>query len=130
MSQDSIYLVKELSKELQEIAPVTFSDIGIKERKDLQPWVAAYSRILGEELLILDTEYSRFTNSGRRVDLLALDKQGFLVVVELKLEMEQSHAELQAIRYAAMCAQMTMDDVVDTLVHSDNTNREIAIKKN
>ena len=69
--------------------------------------------VIEDGLFILAEEYSDWEDSRRRIDLLALDKEGQLVVVELKLSDQQSMMDLQAIRYAAMVANMTWDRVVD-----------------
>jgi hypothetical protein len=60
--------------------------------------------------LILAEEFGDWQDSSRRIDLLALDNNGRLVVVELKRE-GAGFADLQAIRYAAMVANMTLDRV-------------------
>ena len=52
-------------------------------------------------------------DSNRSIDLLALDNQGRLVVVELKRTQTGDHSELQAIRYAAMVSNMTLEQVVN-----------------
>jgi hypothetical protein len=44
--------------------------------------------------------------------LLALDKDGTLVVVELKRDDSGKNVELQAIKYAAYCSTFTLNDVV------------------
>lgn len=111
---------------LEEVRATIFSEIGIKECADLQKWIVKHPALLGEELLLLGSEFSSFSGSGRRVDVLALDRAGVLVVVELKLEMEGTHAELQAIRYASMCAAMTMDDAVAALARHRYSGREEA----
>ena len=41
---------------------------------------------LGEELLIIQKEFSGFDDTQERLDLLALDKDGRLVVIENKLD--------------------------------------------
>jgi hypothetical protein len=41
-----------------------------------------------------------------------LDKSGCLVVIELKLDLSRTFADQQAIRYAAFCSTMTMDQVI------------------
>ena len=52
---------------------------------------------------------------SRMIDLLGLDANGRLVVVELKREDQDSLMDLQAVRYAAMVANMTFEQA--TSVH-------------
>jgi RecB family endonuclease NucS len=68
---------------------------------------------LGEDLKIIAEEFGQWEDSRRRVDLLALDRRGRLVVIELKRGDDGSHMELQALRYAAMISTMTFDEVVE-----------------
>jgi hypothetical protein len=96
----------------ETLKPLTFSELGVKERKDLEEWVKANPDILGAELLIITTEYDRFDKSDKRLDILALDEDGKLVVVELKRDAAGSLADLQALRYAAFCSQMTLPEIV------------------
>ncbi len=126
---ESIYLVSNDTKELGEVRAVSFADIGIKERRDLEQWVIKKPSLLGEELLIITSEYSGFDKSARRLDVLALDETGKLVVVELKLEATGSLADLQAIRYAAFCSTMTMEDVVKELATFEKCSEEDAAAK-
>lgn len=112
---DRLYLVDAVSKQLTAVDPVALSDLGIGERRDLEAWVTANPDVLGEALLVITSEFDRFDRSDRRLDVLALDKRGVLVVVELKLDLSRSFADQQAIRYAAFCSTMTMEQVVDEL---------------
>lgn len=64
--------------------------------------------------LVVAEEYADFAGSRRRIDLLAVDRSGQLVVVELKRTEDGGHMELQALRYAAMVSTMTFDQLVDT----------------
>jgi len=112
---EPIYLVDPTTKNLTAVQPVSFSAIGIKERQDLEEWVINHPQVLGEDLLILTSEFSGFDLSKRRLDVLALDKDGSLVVIELKLDAAHSLADQQAIRYAAFCSTMTMQDAADAL---------------
>jgi len=70
----------------------------------LFPGVAA-----GQAPLVVAEEYADFAGSRRRIDLLAVDRSGQLVVVELKRTEDGGHMELQALRYAAMVSTMTFD---------------------
>ncbi|HQB07930.1 MAG TPA: hypothetical protein PK712_08720, partial [Rectinema sp.] len=60
------------------------------------------------------------------LDILALDTEGVVVVIELKLDANRSLADLQAIRYAAFCSTMTMDDVIALLAKFENSGKENA----
>jgi hypothetical protein len=123
---DQIYIVEPTSKKLTSVKPVSLAGIGMKERADLEAWVLNNPQVLGEELLIVSTEFDRFEKSSRRLDVLALDKEGVLVVVELKLELSHSFADQQAIRYAAFCSTMTMQDLVQVRAHHAGVSEEDA----
>jgi hypothetical protein len=84
----------------------------IMERKDIEKWVSEYPEILGEDLFIITNEYDKFDKTKERLDLLALDKNGKLVIVELKREESGRTVELQAVKYAAYCSTLTFDDLV------------------
>jgi RecB family endonuclease NucS len=65
--------------------------------------------VLGDDLFVLTGEFGEWEDSGRRIDLLAIDPQANLVVIELKRTNDGGHVELQAIRYASMASAMTFD---------------------
>lgn len=108
---------------------MSFSDIGIKERKDLQEWIIAHPELLGEDLLVITSEFDRFDKSNRRLDILALDTDGVLVVIELKLDASRSLADQQAIRYAAFCSTMIMENLVVLFAGSKGFTEEEASTK-
>jgi hypothetical protein len=85
----------------------------IREREDLQRLLVQRIDIIGEDLLVVAEEYGLFQDSRRRVDILALDRAGNLVVVELKRTDDGGHMELQALRYAAMVSTITLDHLID-----------------
>lgn len=97
---------------LNRVPTTTFVAEAILEQKHLQRMLRTDSSPLGEDLLVLAEEYGEWEDSNRRIDLLCLDKQGGLVVVEIKRTQDGGHMELQAIRYAAMVSSMTMDQAV------------------
>lgn len=123
---DQIYIIDPTTKKPIEQQPVSLSEIGIRERLDLQPWIIDNPEMLGEPFLIITSEYDRFEKSNLRLDLLALDKYGVLSVIELKLDASRTLADLQAIRYAAFCSNMTIEDVVEEYCTFHDCNQETA----
>ena len=91
----------------------SFEEEGLQERRDLQPFVRDQPEVLEDGLFILDEEFSNWEDSQRSIDLLGLDRDGRLVVIELKRTQSGDHMELQAIRYAAMVANMTVAQMID-----------------
>lgn len=89
-----------------------FAEIQLRERQDLQRLLRDDIAVLDADLLVIDEEFGRWEDARRRIDLLALDRQGRLVVIELKRTEDGGHMDLQALRYAAMVSAMVMDDVV------------------
>ena len=97
---------------LVHMPSVTFEATQLQEA-DLQRLLRDQPDVLEEGLFIVSEEFSNWQESGRSIDLLALDNQGNLVVVELKRTQTGDHSELQAIRYAAMISNMTLEQVVE-----------------
>ena len=90
-----------------------FAALGMYERADLQRLLRDDISALDEELLVIAEEFGNWEDARRRIDLLALDKAGRLVVIELKRTDDGGHMELQAIRYAAMVSAMGFAEVAD-----------------
>jgi hypothetical protein len=124
-----IFLAADVKDQLQAVEATTFSKIGIRERDDLQRWVLRLPDLLQEPLLVVTSEFDRFDKSDRRLDILALDAAGRLVVVELKRELEGSFADQQAIRYAAFCSTMTMEEVVREMADYHQIEQDEAERK-
>lgn len=102
------------------IAPLDakrFGDLGFTERKHLQEWLENYPQALtqgdGEELLILQKEFGGFDDTRERLDLLAIDKDGNLVIIENKLDDSGRDVVWQALKYASYCANLKKQQVVD-----------------
>ena len=98
------------------ISPVkmkTFSELGFSERKHLQEWIAYQPDALDEELLIIQKEFDGFDDTRERLDLLALDKDGNVVVIENKLDDSGRDLVWQALKYASYCASLTKAQIVD-----------------
>ena len=106
---------------LKSVEGHALEDKNVKERK-LQDALMANPDPLEKGLFIIATEFGDWEDSRRRIDLLALDDKARLVVVELKRSQTGDHAELQAIRYAAMVSNMTRDRIIRA--HSDYLKRK------
>lgn len=100
------------TSEIEICEKTDFASHNIIERRHLEKWVESYPEILGEDLLIITNEYDKFDKTKERLDLLALDKQGNLVVVELKRDDSGKNVDLQALKYAAYCSTLTLDDII------------------
>ena len=81
------------------------------QEKDLQRLLRDKPEAIERGLFIVAEEYSNWAESSRRIDLLGLDKEGNIVVVELKRD-KGPFMDLQAIRYAALVSTMTFNDLV------------------
>ena len=104
-----IYSISPDNTTATRVDSTSFTALNIWERRNIQEWVRNNPEILGENLLVLSIEFDRFSTSSDRLDILALDEDGNLVVVELKRDSAAGLADLQAIRYAAMVSSMTLD---------------------
>jgi hypothetical protein len=94
-----------------------FSDLGFSERKHLQEWLENYPQALtqgdGDELLIIQKEFDGFDDTRERLDLLAIDKEGNLVIIENKLDDSGRDVVWQALKYASYCANLKKQQVVE-----------------
>jgi len=96
-----LFSVEESGEKLEGLKEQDLSELGILERQDLQEWTIEQPRILGEDLLVITSEYANFEDTRDRLDILALDQAGKLVVVELKRDRADRTTDLQAIKYAS-----------------------------
>jgi len=106
-----IFTYDKTTKNISLYDETDFKSQNILERQDLEKWIESYPDLLGEELLIITTEYDKFDKTNERLDLLAIDKEGNLVIVELKRDDSGKYVDLQAIKYAAYCSTLTLDDL-------------------
>lgn len=111
---------------LHPVPTTTFALAELKERQDLQRLLRSRLDILGEGLLFVAEEYGAFAGSQRRIDLLAVDRTGQLVVIELKRTADGGHMDLQALRYAAMVSTMTWDQLVAVYAHQHDVDDDAA----
>ncbi|MBI9033150.1 MAG: DUF4268 domain-containing protein [Bacteroidales bacterium] len=108
-----IFSYKKEKREIKLHNETTFRDQNILERQDLEVWIEQKPEILGVDLLIISTEYDQFDKTNERLDLLAIDRDGKLVVIELKRDDSGRNVDLQALKYAAYCSTLTLEDVLN-----------------
>jgi hypothetical protein len=106
-----MFLVDSKNKTTEEIKEISFKEVGLKERKDLQEWIANNPNMLGEDLLIIQKEFDGFNDTNERLDLLALDKEGNLVVIENKLDDSGRNVVWQSLKYAGYCSSLKKEDI-------------------
>lgn len=104
-----LYEVDISGKQISELEPRKFADLGVKERFDIEEWIEKSPEVLGEDLLVIYKELT--LASGKRLDLLAIDNEANLVVIELKRDKSNSTVELQAITYTSYCSRLTAKDI-------------------
>jgi hypothetical protein len=115
---------------LEPIPRTTMQEQFFREREDLQRLLKNSISVIGEDLLLLAEEFSQWEDSKRRVDLLALGRDGALVVIELKRSEDGGHMELQAVRYAAMVSTLRFHQAAAALAEFrkiETTEAEAAI---
>ncbi len=81
-----MYILDKETNQLITAEPTTFKEQELKERQHLQEWIAKNPEVLEEELLVIQKEFDGFSGTHERLDLLALDKEGKLVIIENKLD--------------------------------------------
>lgn len=99
------------ANEIQPLKVRTFSELGFKERAHLQEWIAKNPSCLGEDLLIIQKEFAGFSETNERLDLLALDKEGRLVIIENKLDDTGRDAVWQSLKYASYCSSLSKEGI-------------------
>jgi len=108
-----LFTVDHQANRIKAVKTKTFSELGFTERKHLQEWIAHEPSALGEELLIIQKEFDGFDDTRERLDLLALDKDGNLVIIENKLDDSGKDVVWQSLKYASYCASLTKLQIVE-----------------
>lgn len=106
-----MYNIDQQHNRIKRLEERTFSDLDFREREHLQEWIAQEPSCLGEELLIIQKEFDGFQDTRERLDLLALDKQGNLVIIENKLDDSGRDVTWQVLKYASYCSSLSKEDI-------------------
>jgi alkylated DNA nucleotide flippase Atl1 len=94
------------------IDPATFQSLKAREVQEIERWLKQQPSLMGEQLKIVGSQFAGFDKTLDRLDLLALDRDGKLVVVEIKRDDSGSGQDLQALRYAAYVSTLTAEQIV------------------
>jgi hypothetical protein len=101
---------------LKAMSHRSLSEAGYLERQGLQQLICRSPELffgeLREDLLLLGQEVCPAEMVDDRIDVLALDRQGAVVVIELKRGANPFQL-LQGISYAAMISDWSIDDLVE-----------------
>lgn len=121
-----LFSIDITARNMSVVKPTTFEGQGIQEPRDLRPLLAANLEKLDPDSnwFLLSEEFSGWEGSNRAIDILAVVRDGdeaHLVVIELKRTEDGGHMDLQAIRYAAMVAPFSFEDLVR--IHADYLKR-------
>ena len=112
-----LFEVDKQTHNVTEVAPTTFRDLELWERRDLEAWVMSSPELAGGDFAVVTSEFDRFDQTTERLDVLGIVRMepghGRLVVVELKRHGTSTTVDLQAIKYAAYVAAAQFSDVVE-----------------
>lgn len=100
------------------LAPTDMAAAGFLERQHLEEWLIEHPEVVGDDVLIVTSEYDRWQNSvgdprKDRIDILGIDSGGNLVIIELKRDAASSDVDLQALKYAALVSRFSDDTLID-----------------
>lgn len=122
-----MFVVNDKKTNMKSIKRTTFTEQSVKERQHLQEWICKNPESLGEELLIIQKEFSGFSDTNERLDLLALDKNKNLVIIENKLDDSGKDVSWQALKYTSFCSSLTTDDIKN--IYQDFLDSEMIEKR-
>lgn len=127
--QPQLFRIDPENRQSEAIEEVDFTRLGLRERRDIQEWVAANPGILGEDLLIVGKEFSGFDRTDERLDLLALDPDGKVVVIELKRDDTGADVHWQAIKYASYFQHTKADAIIRMLADHQSVGEQEAANR-
>jgi hypothetical protein len=80
-----------------------------RRESDLERWIVEQPDLLGEDLLIISQQ--KEVDGVGRLDLLAIDEQGKLVIIELKRDKAPREVVAQALDYASWVDSLSEEEV-------------------
>lgn len=111
-----MYKIDISKKLIKSINETSLDKLNLQERADLQQWIRKNSEILSRhfdyDLKIISEEFDEFEVNDR-LDLMAIDETGALVVIELKRKDSGSRIDIQGLKYASYCSTLTPKRIVE-----------------
>lgn len=107
-----MYRYDKTKNALVEIESTNFREQKIKERDHIEEWIRKHPQSLGENLLIIGHEYDKFENN-ERLDLLAIDTDGNLVIIETKQDYTGAGVDFQVLKYSSYCSTLKPIDIIE-----------------
>lgn len=97
----------------EKVEQTKFANEGVLERQHIQNALKKQIDVVAPDILVISEEFSEWSDSNRRIDLLGVDRDGYIVVIELKRTETGEHMDLQAIRYASMVSTLKFARAVE-----------------
>lgn len=108
-----MFVIDKEKNRISKIKSRSFSELGFREREHLQEWLENNPDVFGEELLIIQKEFDGFDDTRERLDLLAIDRLGNIVVIENKLDDSGRDVTWQVLKYASYCSSLSKQQIKD-----------------
>lgn len=124
--EPKMFRINPENRESEAISEVNFADLGLRERFDIQEWVADNPDILDDGLLIVGKEFSDFDRTNERLDLLAVDTDGKLVIIELKRDDTGADVHWQASKYASYLSKASGEEIARILADYEKISQDDA----
>jgi hypothetical protein len=120
------------AKQLVRLEEKTLTELGLWERDDLEAMIAssfeAFCKDLGLKWLLVGKQFYVSDEIKDHGDLLALDKEGKSVIVELKRNFDDNQL-YQALTYASMVAEWDLGKFARELANRKGTTTEEATEE-
>ncbi len=106
----------------------TLAENNRKETEHLENWIKTKPEILGTDILIIGEQV--YTKSGNKLDFLAIDNNGNVVIVELKRDKLDRLVLAQVIDYASDLANWDVDKLSEICISYTGNTLENHISEN
>ena len=94
---------------LKDNSPIELSRKRLDFENRLESWLEMDISLLSEDLMVIGRQVP--TDYNTTIDLLAIDKEGKLVIIELKRDKTPREITSQVIEYAFWAKDLTNEDI-------------------